>query len=70
MNIDRLDIHNFRCFADRTFVFDRQFTLLIGANATGKTATLDALAVALGAALIPVPDVRSRGITRRDVRRT
>lgn len=70
MHIDRLDIENFRCFEARTFVFDPQFTLLIGANATGKTAILDALAIALGAALIPVPDARSRGIGRRDVRRT
>lgn len=70
MHIDRLDIENFRCFEDRTFVFDPQFTLLIGANATGKTAILDALAIALGAALISVPDTRSRGIGRRDVRRT
>ena len=69
MHIDRLDIENFRCFEDRTFVFDPQFTLLIGANATGKTAILDALAIALGSALIPVPDARSRGIGRRDVRR-
>ena len=70
MHIDRLDIQNFRCFEDRTFVFDPRFTLLIGTNATGKTATLDALAIALGAVLAPVPDARSRGINRRDVRRT
>ena len=70
MHIDRLDIQNFRCFEDRTFAFDPQFTLLIGANATGKTTILDALAVALGAALIPVPHARSRGIGHRDVRRT
>ena len=53
MNIDRLDIQNFRCFEDRTFAFDHRFTLLIGTNATGKTATLDALAIALGAVLTP-----------------
>ena len=66
--VDRLDIRNFRCFAERTLAFDRRFTLLIGANGTGKTAVLDALAVALGAALIPLP-VRSKGIAQRDVRR-
>ena len=70
MRIDRLDIQNFRCFADQTFVFDPRFTLLIGANGTGKTAILDALAVALGAALIPIPHVRIKGIGHRDVRRT
>ena len=70
MRIDRLNIRNFRCFENQIFAFDRRFTLLIGANGTGKTATLDALAVALGASLTPVPDARSRGIARRDIRRT
>ena len=54
MRIDRLEIRNFRCFGERTFSFDPQFTLLVGANASGKTAILEALTVALGAALIPV----------------
>ena len=69
MRIDRLEIRNFRCFEHRAFEFDPRFTLLIGANATGKTAVLEALAVALGAVLTPVPDAASRGIGRRDVRR-
>ena len=69
MRIDRLDIRNFRCFEHRTFEFDPRFTLLIGANATGKTAILEALAVALGAVLTPVPTAGSRGVSGRDVRR-
>ena len=70
MRIDNLHIENFRCFADRTFVFDGQFTLLIGANATGKTAILDAMAIALGAASSSVPNAPSRAIQRQEVRRT
>ena len=70
MRIDRLDLASFRCFDERSFRFHERFTLLIGANATGKTAVLDALAVALGAALIPVPHALSGSIHRRDVRRT
>ena len=72
MRIDRIDIHDFRCFDEQTLDFDRRFTLLIGANATGKTAVLDALAVAVGAALIPVPEpnARSKPIRPSDARRT
>ena len=70
MRIDNLHIENFRCFEDRTFVFDGQFTLLIGANATGKTAILDAMAIALGAASSSVPNAPSRAIQRQEVRRT
>ncbi len=70
MRIDRLQLTNFRCFAQRSFSFAEDFTLLIGANAMGKTAVLDALAVALGAALTGVPDTQSRLIRRSDVRRS
>ena len=70
MYLDRLDLQNFRCFERRTFLFDERFTLLIGANATGKTAVLDALAVALGAVMISLPGAESRQIRRDDVRRT
>ena len=70
MRIDRLDLRNFRCFQDRTFTLDERFTLLVGANATGKTAILDGMAVALGAALLDVPDAPSRTIQPQEVRRT
>ena len=69
MQINRLQIENFRCFADQELFFNDRFTLLIGANATGKTAVLDAIAIALGAALISVPQAISASISRRDVRR-
>lgn len=70
MHLARLDLQNFRCFEHRTVVFDKRFTLLIGANATGKTAVLDALAVALGAVMISIPRAKSRQIRHDDVRRT
>ena len=70
MRIDNLHIENFRCFEDRTFFFDGRFTLLIGANATGKTAILDAMAIALGAVSSSVPNAPSRFIQRQEVRRT
>ena len=69
MRIDRLDIRNFRCFGERAFSFHPQFTLLVGANASGRTAILEALTVAVGAALIPVPHAPNRPIHHRDVRR-
>ena len=70
MHIDQLRIRNFRCFEDRSFVLDERFTLLVGKNATGKTALLDATAVTLGAALRSMPEATSRPIRQRDVRRT
>lgn len=48
MKIRQLELQNFRCFDQKTFEFSDQFNVLIGDNATGKTAILDALAIAAG----------------------
>lgn len=65
MRIDRLELRNFKKFAEATFEFPRRanapddagsFHVLIGENGTGKTSILDAAAVALGVWLERVPD--------------
>ena len=65
MRIDRLELQNFRKFAEAKFDFPRtanaplgagSFHVLIGENGTGKTTVLDALAVALGVWLEWKPD--------------
>jgi predicted ATP-dependent endonuclease of OLD family len=58
MRIDRLELRNFREFAEATFEFARpvhaaadagSFHVLIGENGSVETSLLDAPAVALGA---------------------
>jgi predicted ATP-binding protein involved in virulence len=56
MRIDKLEVRNFKKFAEQTFELHPQFTLLVGENGSGKTSVLDALAVALGVWLVDVPD--------------
>jgi predicted ATP-binding protein involved in virulence len=65
MRIDRLELFNFKKFADAAFDFPRpqsgpadggSFHVLIGENGSGKTSILDAAAVALGVWLEKVPD--------------
>ncbi len=48
MRIDKLEIENFKLFAQQTFDFHPNFNLVIGENGSGKTSLLKALAVALG----------------------
>ena len=48
MRIDRLQLTNFKCFADESFAFDPEFTLFVGENGAGKTSILSAVAIALG----------------------
>lgn len=48
MRIDRIDLTNFKCFDQKSFSFDPEFTLFVGENGAGKTSILSAVAVALG----------------------
>ena len=74
MRIDRLELRNFKKFAEVTFEFPRpvnapadagSFHVLIGENGLGKTSVLDAVAVALGVWLEQPPDSLLAGSRRR-----
>lgn len=47
MKINKLKLENFRCFKEYELELSDHFTLLIGDNGSGKTAILDALALAI-----------------------
>lgn len=47
MHLHELRLQNFRCFTDTTISFDEHLTVLVGKNGSGKTAILDAVAIAL-----------------------
>ena len=48
MKLSKIELRNFRCFEEACFQFHPKFTVLIGENGKGKTAVLDAIAIALG----------------------
>jgi len=72
MRIDRIEIKNFKKFAEYTLELHPQFTLLVGDNGTGKTTILDALAIAAGVWLVNSPDTNlnfsRRSILRSEIR--
>ena len=72
MKINRIEIKNFKKFADYTLDLHPQFTLLVGDNGTGKTSILDALAIAAGVWLVRSPDTTlnnsRRNILRSEIR--
>lgn len=68
MRIDQLRLKNFRGFEDFSIDLDPQFTLLIGANGSGKSAVLDGLTIAAGSWLLGIPGYDSRHIEPHDVR--
>lgn len=49
MNIEYIELNNYRCFSNTKISFDKKLTVLVGKNGAGKTALLDAVAVFLKA---------------------
>ena len=52
MRLDQLTLTNFRCYQDKSFNFHPQVNLIVGQNATGKTALLDAISIAMATWLL------------------
>ena len=48
MQINKIEIENFKLFKEQTFEFNYKFNLIVGINGSGKTSLLRAIAVALG----------------------
>jgi predicted ATP-binding protein involved in virulence len=68
MRIFEVGLRNFRCFEAYSLRLARRFSLLIGENGSGKTAMLDALAVAAGSFLLGIPEATSRPINGDELR--
>ncbi len=69
LRVDRLELRNFRCFAECTIVLHPQLTVLVAENGRGKTAVLDALSIALGLFVDTIAGTRQlHGFDRTDVR--
>ncbi|MDZ7705159.1 MAG: AAA family ATPase [Trueperaceae bacterium] len=68
MKINSLALTNFRGFAERSFEFSDEFNIFIGDNATGKTAILDALSIAVGSYLMGIDTASSRHIREDEIR--
>lgn len=68
-SIRRLELANYRLYEELTMHFEEDLTVLVGQNGAGKTAVLDALAVALGTVLAGFQQ-KAPGISKTDARKT
>lgn len=69
LRVDRLELRNFRCFAECTIELNDHLTVLVAENGRGKTAILDAIGIALGLFVNTVANTRQLGgFDRADVR--
>ena len=68
MKLKKIIIINYRCFKDADIDFDEHTTLIVGKNGAGKTAILDAVAVAVSTFLLGINGGVSRSISKDDAR--
>lgn len=68
MQIDRLQLKNFRCYDELDIDFEPKLTVIVGENGKGKTAIFDALAIGLEPYLRCF-EISGRHISAKDVRR-
>lgn len=67
--INAIGFKDYRCFKDEKFKFNKQSTVLLGKNASGKTTLLDGIAVAIGGFLSGIDEkTDSKTITKDDIR--
>ncbi|WP_374439245.1 AAA family ATPase [Pseudomonas panipatensis] len=67
MRIDRLILRNYKRYDLRSFEFHPNFNLIVGANGTGKTSTLDALSIAISGWLLGINIPEKRNIRHSEV---
>ncbi len=68
MYLNSLELRNFRKFEELHIGFDRQLTVLVGDNGYGKSAVVDAAAIALGTFFMHIPQASQRSIRNTDAR--
>ena len=69
MYLSKIHIENFKGIKSADFDFDRSVNIIIGNNGAGKTAVLEAIAVALGGFLSGIDGVNTIHFSREEIRR-
>lgn len=68
MHLSKVMLENFKCFESKQILLHDQFNLIVGENGSGKTALLDACAVAIGSFLLGIDGADSRHIRPHEIR--
>src|SRR5688572_13369898 len=70
LQLDRLELYNFRCFTECSLDLHPNLTVLVAENAQGKTAILNAISIALDVFVTTIArDKISPGFDRSDIHR-
>ena len=66
MFLDRMSLKNFRCFENPEIDFKERVSVIAGDNGSGKTAILEAAAIAAGTLFQPMDEINGKSISKRD----
>lgn len=65
MYLKSIGLHNFRCFNELKIDFDPNLTVIVGKNGAGKTAILEAIAIALSTWFIGFDNISGKNIDKK-----
>lgn len=68
MYLEKISLQNFKCYETLDIKFDKELTLIIGANGAGKTSLLEAVAIAISTMFVPMEGVKGTGIDKSQAR--
>ena len=68
MNVQKISIRNFRCFAHLETELHPKMNVIIGNNGAGKSTVLDALSIGIGSFLLGIDGISVSGIPMEDIR--
>ena len=68
MYLQRITLHNFKCFEDVSIDFHDKLTVIAGINGAGKTSILEGISIALSTMFAPLDGAKGRGIDKSQAR--
>ena len=68
MYLQRITLHNFKCFEDISIDFNEKLTVIVGINGAGKTSVLEGISIALSTMFTPLDGAKGRGIDKSQAR--
>ena len=68
MSIDTMHLQNYRCFEDIEVKFNKDYTIFVGVNGTGKTSVLDGIAIGLSGFIKSLSGTDIKRTTKYDAR--
>lgn len=68
MYLQRITLHNFKCFEDVSIDFNEKLTVIVGINGAGKTSVLEGISIALSTMFTPLDGAKGRGIDKSQAR--